>query len=131
VVLVSLAAAAVASMQIGGRLADSQGARSVALPASALLVCGVMSRLHASFSIGNLIAAGGVLLVSRLAGDGARVITPALVTLSEVSVVALLVMSHLESRPDWARSLTGRGSAACNHSQPVDAFRHSPCCSGP
>jgi len=139
VVLVSLAAAAVVSMQIGGRLADSRGARSVALPASALLVGGVMflaiahtlpvaaaaaalaglgngamdvsmnalgvrveqarakpvmSRLHASFSIGNLIAAGAVLLVARWAGDGARVITPALVTLSAVSVVALLVISR-------------------------------------
>jgi len=54
----------------------------------------VMSRLHASFSIGNLIAAGAVLLVARWAGDGARVITPALVTLSAVSVVALLVISR-------------------------------------
>jgi MFS family permease len=139
VVLVSLAAAAVVSMQIGGRLADSRGARNVVLPASALLVGGVvflafaptlpvaaaaaalaglgngamdvsmnalgvgveeargepvMSRLHASFSIGNLIAAGAVLLVARLAGDGARVITPALLTLCAVSVVALVAISR-------------------------------------
>ena len=139
VVLVSLAAAAVVSMQIGGRLADSRGARNVVLPASALLVGGVvflafaptlpvaaaaaalaglgngamdvsmnalgvgveeargepvMSRLHASFSIGNLIAAGAVLLVARLAGDGARVITPALLMLCAVSVVALVAISR-------------------------------------
>jgi len=139
VVLVSLAAAAVVSMQIGGRLADSRGARNVVLPASALVVGGVvflafaptlpvaaaaaalaglgngamdvsmnalrvrveqarakpvMSRLHASFSIGNLIAAGAVLLVARLTGDGVRVITPALVTLGAVSVVALLAISR-------------------------------------
>ncbi len=137
VLLVSLAAAAVLSMQIGGRLADSRGARSVALPASVLLVAGVaslasaptlpiaaaaaalaglgngamdvsmnalgvrveqardkpvMSRLHASFSIGNLVAAGVVLLIARLAGDGARVITPALVTLSAVSMAACLAI---------------------------------------
>jgi len=42
VVLVSLAAAAVVSMQIGGRLADSRGASNVVLPASALLVGGVV-----------------------------------------------------------------------------------------
>ena len=41
VLLVSLSVAAVLSMQIGGRLADSRGARNVALPASALLIIGV------------------------------------------------------------------------------------------
>lgn len=41
VVLVSLAAAALVSMQVGGRLADSRGARSVVLPASALLIAGI------------------------------------------------------------------------------------------
>jgi MFS family permease len=41
VLLVSLAAAALVSMQIGGRLADSRGARAVVLPASALLIAGV------------------------------------------------------------------------------------------
>src|SRR4029078_7523593 len=39
--LVSLAAASVVSMRVGGRLADSRGARSVVLPASALLIAGV------------------------------------------------------------------------------------------
>ena len=41
VLLVSLAVAAVVSMQMGGRLADSRGARNVALPACALLIAGV------------------------------------------------------------------------------------------
>src|SRR5450631_1407271 len=43
VLMVCLAAAALVSMQIGGRLADSRGARNVALPACALLIAGVMS----------------------------------------------------------------------------------------
>ena len=139
VLLVSLAAAAVVSMQIGGRLADSHGARNVARPASGLLVAGVaslafaptlpvaaaaaalaglgngamdvsmnalgvrieqarvkpvMSRLHASFSIGNLPAAAAVLLVARLVGVGGRVITSALVTLSTVSLVGLVAISR-------------------------------------
>jgi MFS family permease len=137
ILLVSLAAAAVVSMQIGGRLADSRGARNVALPASALLIAGVvalafaptlplaaaaaalaglgngamdvsmnalgvrveqarvkpvMSRLHACFSIGNLAGAATVVLVARLAGDGAGVVTPALVTLSSLSVVACMAI---------------------------------------
>jgi len=139
VLLVSLAAAAVISMQIGGRLADSRGARNVALPASALLIAGVatlafaptlplaaaaaalaglgngamdvsmnalgvlveqarqkpvMSRLHASFSIGNLIAAGAVVLIARLAGAGVEVVAPALVTLGAVSMLACLAISR-------------------------------------
>ncbi len=139
VLLVSLAAAAVVSMQIGGRLADTRGARNVVLPASALLIAGVtslafaptlplaaaaaalaglgngamdvsmnalgvqveqarakpvMSRLHASFSIGNLLAAGAVVLIAGLAGDGAEVITPALVTLGALSVVACVAIAR-------------------------------------
>jgi len=43
VLLVSLSVAAVVSMQIGGRLADSRGARNVAMPACALLIAGVGS----------------------------------------------------------------------------------------
>ena len=139
VLLVSLAAAAVVSMQVGGRLADSRGARNVALPASALLIAGVaslafaptlplaaaaaalaglgngamdvsmnalgvrveqarakpvMSRLHAGFSMGNLAGAATVVLIARLAGDGAAVVTPALVTLSATSVVACVAISR-------------------------------------
>ena len=139
VLLFSLAAAAVISMQIGGRLADSRGARVVALPAGALLIAGVallafaptlplaaaamalaglgngamdvsmnalgvrveqvrakpvMSRLHASFSIGNLAGAGSVVLIARLAGDGARVVAPALLTVSAVCVATLLAISR-------------------------------------
>ena len=139
VLLVSLAAAAVVSMQIGGRLTDSRGARNVALSASALLIAGVaalafapnlplaascavlaglgngamdvsmnalgvrveqarvrpvMSRLHASFSIGNLAAAAAVVLVARLVGDDAEVVTPALAALSAVALVACLAISR-------------------------------------
>jgi MFS family permease len=137
VLLVSLAAAAVVSMQIGGRLADSRGARNVALPASALLIAGVaslafaptlpiaaaaaalaglgngamdvsmnalgvrieqararpvMSRLHACFSMGNVAGAAAVVLIARLAGDGAGVVTPALATLSAVSLAACVAI---------------------------------------
>ncbi len=133
VLLVSLAVAAVVSMQMGGRLADSRGARNVALPACALLIAGVaalafaptlplaacamalaglgngamdvsmnalgvrveqarakpvMSRLHACFSIGNLAGAATVILIARIGGDGQGVVTPALVTLALVAVVA-------------------------------------------
>ncbi|NMM34987.1 MAG: MFS transporter, partial [Phycicoccus sp.] len=139
VVLVSLAAAALVSMQIGGRLADRRGARSVVLPASALLIAGVaalafartlplaaaaaalaglgngamdvsmnalgvrveqarvkpvMSRLHAGFSVGSLFGASAVVLIARLAGGGAAVITPALITLSALSVVACVGISR-------------------------------------
>jgi MFS family permease len=41
VLLVSLSVAAVLSMQVGGRLADSRGARNVVLPAAGLLIAGV------------------------------------------------------------------------------------------
>jgi len=149
-ILVSLAAAAVVSMQIGGRLADSHGARNVALPACALLIAGVaslgfaptlplaagaavlvglgngamdvsmnalgveveqarakpvMSRLHASFSIGNLAAAAAVVVIARLVGDDARVVTPALTALSAVSVGACVAVSR------WVPS-TGHASTA-------------------
>lgn len=137
VLLVSLASAAVVSMQIGGRLADSRGARNVVLPACALLITGVMllafapnlplaagamavaglgngamdvsmnalgvrveqarltpvmSRLHASFSIGNLAGAAAVVLIAGLVGEGAGVVTPVLVTLSAVAVAACLTI---------------------------------------
>lgn len=52
----------------------------------------VMSRLHACFSIGNLTGAATVILVARLVGDSADLITPALVTLSAVSVVGALAI---------------------------------------
>jgi MFS family permease len=139
VLLVSLAAAALVSMQIGGRLADSRGAKSVVLPASALLIAGtaalaiaptlalaaaaaalaglgngamdvsmnalgvrveqartkpVMSRLHAGFSLGNLAGAATVVLISRLAGGGSEVVTPALVTISAVSAFACVAISR-------------------------------------
>ena len=157
VLLVSLAAAAIISMQIGGRLADSRGARNVALPASALLIAGVaslafapslplaaaaaalaglgngamdvsmnalgvrveqardkpvMSRLHAGFSLGNLAGAAAVLLIARLAGAGAEVITPALVTLSVLAVMAMVAVSRrLPSTSPWTPSAAPTGHA--------------------
>jgi len=139
VLLVSLAAAALVSMQIGGRLADSRGARSVVLPASALQIAGcaalafaptlplaaaaialaglgngamdvsmnalgvrveqarakpVMSRLHASWSVGSLTGAAAVFLIARLVGAGGAVVTPALITLSAVAAVACVAISR-------------------------------------
>lgn len=151
VLLVSLAAAALLSMQIGGRLADSRGARSVVLPASALTIAGcgalafaptlplaaaaialaglgngamdvsmnalgvrveqardkpVMSRLHAGFSVGNLAGAATVVLIARLAGSGASVVTPALLTLSAVSAATCVAISR--SVPVTPRVSTAR-----------------------
>jgi MFS family permease len=156
VLLVALAVAAVLSMQIGGRLADSRGAGTVALPAGGVLIAGVgclafapdlplavaamalaglgngamdvsmnalgvrveqaratpvMSRLHASFSVGTLAGAATVLLVARFAGDGAAVVTPALVTLSAASVAAGVVI--LRSIPPTA-PVNGMGEAEGN-----------------
>lgn len=52
----------------------------------------VMSRLHACFSMGNLAGAATVILVARLFGEGAEVVTPALVTVSAVSVAVGLAI---------------------------------------
>ncbi|MEO8557260.1 MAG: MFS transporter [Actinomycetota bacterium] len=156
VLLVSLAAAALVSMQIGGRRADSHGARSVVLPAAGLLIAGclalafaptlplaaaamalaglgngamdvsmnalgvrveqararpVMSRLHASFSLGNLCGAATVVLIARLAGSGASVVTPAFLTLSVVSAVTCVTISRwvpaTQRTSDISRSAAG------------------------
>jgi MFS family permease len=149
VLLVSLAAAALVSMQIGGRLADSRGARSVVLSACALLIAGVaalafaptlplaaaaaavagfgngamdvsmnalgvrveqarvkpvMSRLHAGFSLGNLAGAATVVLIARLAGGGAAMVTPALVVISAVSGLACVTISR------WVPPTAGIGA---------------------
>ncbi|HEX7537944.1 MAG TPA: MFS transporter, partial [Dermatophilaceae bacterium] len=66
VLLVSLSTAAVISMQIGGRLADSRGARNVALPACALLIAGIVSLAFAP----NLPLACAAVVVTGL-GNGA------------------------------------------------------------
>ncbi len=139
VLLVSLAAAALVSMQVGGRLADSRGARNVVLPAAALQIAGccalafaptlplaaaaialaglgngamdvsmnalgvrveqaraqpVMSRLHASWSVGSLTGAAAVFLIARLAGGGGAVVTPALLTISAVSASTCVAISR-------------------------------------
>ena len=157
VLLVSLAAAAVVSMQFGGRLADSRGARNVALLSSTLFIAGVaclafapnlplaaaatalaglgtgamdvsmnalgvrvelarekpvMSRLHASYSLGNLSGAATVVVIARLVGDGAGVITPSLLTVSAVCAVACTAISRwLPSTPSL-RNVTRRGAEA-------------------
>lgn len=135
--LTVIAASALVSMQIGGRLADSRGARNVVLPSTALVIAGVaalafapnlllaaaaavlvglgngamdvsmnalgvrveqarvrpvMSRLHASFSIGNVLAAAAVFLIARLTGDDGGVVTPALVTISGLCLVGGLAI---------------------------------------
>jgi hypothetical protein len=115
VILVSLAAAAVVSMQIGGRLTlGVRVERARGKP--------VMSRLHASFSIGNLVVAGTVLVIARLVGEGAGVIAPALVAISVVSLVGVLALSRwvpgsgeVTAGPEVSSlkaSSTGRGLSA-------------------
>lgn len=167
VLLVSLAAAAVVSMQIGGRLADSRGARRVVLPAAGLMTAGVaalafaptlplaaaaaalaglgngamdvsmnalgvrveqarvkpvMSRLHASFSLGNLAGAAAVVLIARLAGDGADVVTPALATLSVLSVVACMAISRSIPATHRASGVEGPAVAGAAAGSRLPAF---------
>ncbi|MGC4938295.1 MFS transporter [Kribbella sp. DT2] len=135
--LFCLALSAVASMQIGGRLADRIGARPVVLVTLCLLTAGVgtlaltdslpwaivgmvlaglgngamdvamnslgveveqsrpkpiMSRFHAFWSLGNLIAAGTVVLVGRLFDrDGGGNVGPALGTLAVLGLIGIAV----------------------------------------
>ena len=132
--LFCLAASAVVSMQIGGRLADKIGARPVALFTLSLLALGVgllaitsslpwaivamvlaglgngamdvamnslgvqveqarpkpiMSRFHAFWSLGNLTAAGAIVLIARLFDrTGGSNVGPALGTICVVGLVA-------------------------------------------
>ncbi|HEY8882766.1 MAG TPA: MFS transporter, partial [Dermatophilaceae bacterium] len=67
----------------------------------------VMSRLHAGFSVGNLAGASAVVLIARLAGGGAAVITPALITLSAVSVVACVGISRWVPLTSGIRTVRG------------------------
>jgi MFS family permease len=135
--LFCLAASAVLSMQIGGRLADRIGARPVALVTLTLLALGVgtlavtsslpwaivamvlaglgngamdvamnslgveveqarpkpiMSRFHAFWSVGNLAAAGTIVLIARLFGKtGAANVGPSLGTLCITGLVSIAV----------------------------------------
>jgi MFS family permease len=135
--LFCLAASAVVSMQIGGRLADRIGARPVALCTLTLLAAGVgllaltsslpwaivamvlaglgngamdvamnspgveveqarpkpiMSRFHAFWSLGNLTAAGTIVLIARIFDrTGAANVGPALGTLCVAGLISIAV----------------------------------------
>jgi len=135
--LFSLAASAVVSMQIGGRLADRIGARPVALCTLTLLAAGVgllaltsslpwaivamvlaglgngamdvamnslgveveqarpkpiMSRFHAFWSLGNLTAAGTIVLIARIFDrSGGANVGPALGTLCVAGLISIAI----------------------------------------
>lgn len=134
-------AAGILSMQIGGRLADSIGARRVTLSALPILVAAaltiglagnfvvavlgavliglgngamdvamnalgvqverarrrpIMSFFHAFFSIGNFIGAGTVLLLAKLLGlTGGDIVTPLMITLTLIALIALGVLIRI------------------------------------
>ncbi|GAA1644889.1 MFS transporter [Kribbella alba] len=159
--LFCLAAAAVVSMQVGGRLADKIGARPVALVTLSVLAAGVgllaitsslpwaivamvlaglgngamdvamnslgveveqsrprpiMSRFHAFWSLGNLTAAGTIVLIARLLDrTGGANVGPALETLCVVGIIAIAVAfrivpdgRRIEHKPDGVRTAIPR-----------------------
>jgi MFS family permease len=159
--LFCLAAAAVVSMQVGGRLADKIGARPVALVTLSVLAAGVgllaitsslpwaivamvlaglgngamdvamnslgveveqsrprpiMSRFHAFWSLGNLTAAGTIVLIARLLDrTGGANVGPALGTLCVVGIIAIAVAfrivpdgRRIEHKPDGVRTAIPR-----------------------
>ena len=138
ILLFWVGAAAITSMQIGGRLADAIGARTVTLAALPVVIIGVltvglapnypvalvggmlvgfgngamdvamnaigvqveaarrrpiMSFFHAFFSIGNFVGAGTVLLLATVMGlGGGAIVTPLMITLAAVALVAFGVL---------------------------------------
>lgn len=136
VLLIAVGVAAVASMQVGGRLADRRGARGVALASMPLMSVGalvmafaptfpvaiaggvlvglgngamdvamnalgvqveqvrptpMMSRFHAFWSLGSFVGAALVVLLARVVGPGSgSVVTPALVTVAVLALLALV-----------------------------------------
>jgi MFS family permease len=134
-------AAAITSMQIGGRLADSMGARKVTLVGLPVLIAGavvlglaptyviavvgamliglgngaldvamnaigvqveaargraIMSFFHAMWSVGNFLGAGTVLVMATLLGlTGGEVVTPLMLVLAGLAVVALFVLFRI------------------------------------
>jgi MFS family permease len=92
VMLVSLTVAAVASMQVGGRLSDSRGARSVALPACALLILGVGLLAFAP----NLPFAAAAMAVAGL-GNGAMDVSMNAIGVRVEAVRPKPVMSRLHA----------------------------------
>ena len=144
ILLFCAGAAAITSMQIGGRLADSIGARTVTLAAVPVVIIGVltvglapnypvalvggmlvgfgngamdvamnaigvqveaarrrpiMSFFHAFFSIGNFVGAGTVLLLAAVLGlRGGTIVTPLMITLAVVALVAFAVLVKITPR---------------------------------
>jgi MFS family permease len=141
VALFCAGAAGIASMQIGGRLADALGARKVTLAALPVLIAGavtlglaptypvavvgtvllglgngaldvamnaigvqveaargrpIMSFFHAMWSVGNFVGAGAVLALATVLGlTGGSIVTPLLLTLAALSLVALGVLVRI------------------------------------
>jgi MFS family permease len=134
-------AAGITSMQIGGRLADSMGARRVSLVGLPVLIAGavvlglaptyvvavigamligfgngaldvamnaigvqveaargraIMSFFHAMWSVGNFLGAGTVLLLATVLGlTGGEVVTPLMLVLGGLAVLALVVLIRI------------------------------------
>jgi MFS family permease len=144
ILLFCAGAAGITSMQIGGRLADAIGARTVTLTAVPVVIMGVltlglapsypvalvggmlagfgngamdvgmnaigvqveavrrrpiMSFFHAFFSIGNFVGAGTVLLLASSLGlAGGAILTPLMITLSVVALIALTLLVKITPR---------------------------------
>jgi MFS family permease len=134
-------AAAITSMQIGGRLADSLGARKVTLAGLPILIAGavtlglaptfpvavvgamligfgngaldvamnaigvqvesararpIMSFFHAMWSVGNFLGAATVLVLATALGlTGGAIVTPLMIVLAGLAVVALAVLIRI------------------------------------
>jgi MFS family permease len=154
-------AAAITSMQIGGRLADSLGARKVTLAGLPILIAGavtlglaptfpvavvgamligfgngaldvamnaigvqvesararpIMSFFHAMWSVGNFLGAATVLVLATALGlTGAAIVTPLMIVLAGLAVVALAVLIRItphaavvEHKVDGVRRSTPR-----------------------
>jgi MFS family permease len=141
ILLFCAGAAAITSMQIGGRLADAIGARTVTLTAIPIVIAGaltlglapnypvaviagvllgfgngamdvamnavgvqveaarrrpIMSFFHAFFSIGNFVGAGTVLLLAAVLHlGGGAIVTPLMITLSVVGLIALALLLRI------------------------------------
>ena len=141
ILLFCAGAAAITSMQIGGRLADAIGGRTVTLTAIPIVIAGaltlglapnypvaviagmllgfgngamdvsmnavgvqveaarsrpIMSFFHAFFSIGNFVGAGTVLLLAAVLHlGGGAIVTPLMITLSVVGLIALALLLRI------------------------------------
>ncbi len=144
ILLFCAGAAAITSMQVGGRLADAIGARTVTLTAIPIVLAGalslglapnylvavvggmligfgngamdvamnaigvqveaarrrpIMSFFHAFFSIGNFVGAGTVLLLAAVLHlAGGAIVTPLMITLVVLGLIALAVLLRITPR---------------------------------